>query len=639
MMKTQIIRELIQKLRSENKDDNVTGISYSNKIINGKFTNHLSVTFYVQRKINKDEINPQFLIPDKIEYSGYEFLTDVSTIGVDYSSAECPDSFYDWQTNPIPFEKVSKLSGGTNILFCTLGGLVIDNTTNSLAGLTNAHCGWWKNINSDVNPFFPLNYGTTQIYYNGTNNDVQIVGIQKRYSPGFRPPTTTKVDAALLTVPYDLIDFTTSYRQVGLTGWTQPMDFATTEEIDNLIFTKGNLYSTGITTGAKGEGEMKLVCVATNFYHEFRGIPQVEDMVVYVASATTTPNGTACPYPIYYGDSGSIVSADINGVRKIIGLGSLMVTYRTPSGDPLYGAGVVRIDNIVESLDISPWTGQTDISFSSTANTETYYTESNYNNKTIQLSGKTFWQWGQIVTTPTPSVTVTPTLSYNSTPYPTVTPTITQTVTRTPDPNCSPFTNVICYTYQIDFLPLGISNSFYPTLSIWVTYKDCFDPNIIKLVEVPLNIPKFICSSEVPIVVNSKENTATDGCPDIEDFTSITKLEVCGSHCPPPNPTPSATPTNYLLYSNLLPAQGSTTFELACSRLTSETAILWGYSTKPLSQMGLADVIYDIDTNLPKQTFGLRFRAFSATLDVSTQKYVIYWQNSGSSITSVEPCI
>ena len=71
-----------------------------------------------------------------------------------------------------------------------------------------------------------------------------------------------------------------------------------------------------------------MVCVATHYYNEYRFPPEVEDLIVYVASATTTPSGTVCPYPIYYGDSGSIVSADINGVRKIIGLGTYIVSYR-----------------------------------------------------------------------------------------------------------------------------------------------------------------------------------------------------------------------------------------------------------------------------------------------------------------------
>ena len=39
MMKTQIIRELIQKLRSENKNKNLNEKKKINKIKNGKLTN------------------------------------------------------------------------------------------------------------------------------------------------------------------------------------------------------------------------------------------------------------------------------------------------------------------------------------------------------------------------------------------------------------------------------------------------------------------------------------------------------------------------------------------------------------------------------------------------------------------------
>lgn len=634
MMKTQIIRELIQKLRSENKDDNVTGISYGNKIVDGKFTSDLCVTFYVQYKIHKDDVDPQFLIPTKIEHSGYEFLTDVITVSIKKLS-NCPEDFYSWEITPPPNrDLISILSGGTSTINCTLGGLVIDNNDNSLVGLYCAHCAWWKLLNSDINPFFPLNGQYNFTVYQGETPLGQQLGVQKNYSPSRLFPNDTLVDAALITIPSELIDFTTSYRQIGLTGWTQPMDFATTEEIDNLIFTKPNLYSSGRTTGAKGEGQMKLVCMATNFYSNFSNT-STEDLIVYVASATTTPNGTSCPYPATFGDSGSMVLADVDGARKIIGLVAELLTF-----DGLEAVGVCRIDNIRNALNISPWTGQTNVNFSNSAITETLTITSSFSNSNIVAGGKTYWQMGAIPSTQTPTSSPTPTPSLFSTPQPTTSQTPTITPTRTQDPICTPLANQVCYQWSLQLIE-NSNTTFFPSMSVWATYNDCFNSQITSLLEIPQGNITYICSTSRPIVVSSRKlpNPAGRGIIDIRDFVSITQLSVCGSFCVQVTPSPSPTPTNYLLYGVSVPAIGSTTPEAACSTLNSGSAILWGYTTKPLNELGVGDVIYDIVTNLPKTNFANRYRAFSSTPDVVTPKYVVWWQNAGSTITSVSLCL
>ena len=320
-MKTKIIKDLIKKLLSENLDTNIIGVSFGNKIVDGKFTSELGITFYVNKKIKHEDVDPNFLIPEKIEYMGYELLTDVSTVEIKTLS-DCPSNFYSWETvSPPNRNTISPISGGTSIQsYCTLGGLVIDNSTNSLAGLTNAHCLPWNIINYDVNPFsIVFSGGIFTVFQGETSITPQRLGIVKNWYPMRSAPNITTIDAGLVTIPRELVDFESSYRQIGLTGWTQPMDFATTEEIDDLIFTKANLYSSGRTTGAKGEGEMKLVCMATNWYFSVPGVT-TNDLILYVASATTTPSGFTCPYLAWFGDSGSMVLADINGVRKIIGL-------------------------------------------------------------------------------------------------------------------------------------------------------------------------------------------------------------------------------------------------------------------------------------------------------------------------------
>lgn len=634
-MDTKIIRELIQKLRTENTDENVIGFSFGNKIVDNKFTNDLCITFYVRHKIHKDDVEPEFLIPNIIEYKGYRIPTDVNT-GILEKLSNCPADFYTWETVPPPNQDlIPKLSGGTSTGNCTMGGLVIDNNDNSLVGLTCAHCAWWKNLNSVLNPFFPLNRQFNFTIIQGNDSESQVVGIQKNYTPCFNPPTSTLADAALFTVPRELIDFSSSYRQIGLTGWTQPMDFATTEEIDNLIFTKPNLYSSGRTTGAKGEGAMKLVCMASNFYFGNPGYA-TEDLVLFVASATTTPNGTSCPFPVNYGDSGSIVSADVGGVRKIIGL---VAELFTSSGFTL--AGVCRIDNIQNILNISPWTGQTNVNFSNsnTAFTETLTITSNFSDTHIVVDGKTYWQMGAQVPTQTPTLSPTPTPSQFSTPQPTASQTPPITPTRTQDPICTPLVNQSCYQWSLQFIE-NSSISFVNSMKAWATYNDCFNPTIVSLVEISVNSVSYVCSTTRPVVVSSRKlpNPAARGYIDIRDFVRITPIIVCGSLCVDVTPTPTPSPTNYLLYGVSIPALGSTSPEVACSNLNSGSAVIWGYTTKPLGELGAGDVIYDYETNLPKTSFANRYRAFSSTPDVVTPKYVVWWQNAGSTIASVNLC-
>lgn len=632
-MKTKIIKDLIKKLLSENSDTNIIGISFGNKIVDGKFTSELGITFYVNEKIKYEDVNPDFLIPEKIEYMGYEFSTDVSTVTTQLLSA-CPSDFYSWETTPPPNrDLIPILSGGTSIVNGTLGGLVIDDTSYSLAGLTNGHVVGWQLLNSDVNPFFPVQGLYQSTIYQGESEGGQVLGIVKNYYPVEKCPNNTLIDAALVTIPRELVDFESSYRQIGLTGWTQPMDFATTEEIDDLIFTKANLYSSGRTTGAKGEGEMKLVCMATNYFTPF-SCTSTQDLIVYVASATTTPTGTVCPFPVVAGDSGSMVSADINGTRKIIGLVAEFVTFNN-----LEACGVCRIDNIRNLLKISPWTGQTDVGFSNSAITETILTTNNYSDPYVVSDSKTFWQRGILQPTVTPTITPTPTTSQFSTPQPTPTPSFTQTPTRTSDPNCFPQTNATCYTWSLQLIPLNFTYFFLPTIFAWASYTDCYGTPVIKLVEIANNQISYICSKERPVIIQSRNDVdPISRVPlNISQYISITQLSPCGSYCVNVTPTPTSTPVNYLIYGSLIPAPGSTTALAACNALTNESATLYGYITKPLNQLGTGDVIYDINTNLPKETVGNRYRAFSES-PLPLIKYVAYWQVSGSLITSVVNC-
>ena len=76
--------------------------------------------------------------------------------------------------------------------------------------------------------------------YFGQNNSV---GVVKRYYPLVGPSGTNLIDAAIFTLNESDINTGTSYQQLGLT-YTQPLEFATSTEIANLVISGTPLYST-----------------------------------------------------------------------------------------------------------------------------------------------------------------------------------------------------------------------------------------------------------------------------------------------------------------------------------------------------------------------------------------------------------
>lgn len=141
------------------------------------------------------------------------------------------------------------------------------------------------------------------------------------------------------------------------------------------------------------------------------------------------------------------------------------------------------------------------------------------------------------------------------------------------------------------------------------------------------------CNNIILTPTQTPSNTVT---PTVTPTPSVT--ETSGLPTPTPTTTTTTTQIRYLLYGVISPAAGSTDPNTACDLLISENAQLFAYSLKPLDQLTTGDVIYDNNTNLPKQSFANRYRALSATSDVSTPKYVLWWQNAGTSITTVTLC-
>lgn len=394
----------------EKTSDNIIGVGFGYKTKGGQVTEQKSLIFTVRKKMNPDEIPEDEKIPPKVTFSGQSFTTDVVERTFQFL-VDCPTDFYTWQSvTPTNRNKIRPLKGGistTNYTKLsgyvgTMGFLAKDNETNSLVGVSNDHVYIYDSfINSDKNPSGStsnvVNNVITQPNEGGNSGLQNAIGIVKRYNP-LQITGYNYADVALTTINETDINYSTSYQQQGITGWTAPLEFATTAEIDNLLGNNSNLFSSGRTTGPKGEGEMKLKVfsspVIISIDYNLQGVPttvEFANCIEFIASATTTPNGYICAYPINGGDSGSALVADISGTRKIVGL----VFAGSGVGGTVYYGFANRIDDVATAINISPWTGQS-VSFSNTAATETYTTNSYSSTKNIILSGKTFWQGGQV---------------------------------------------------------------------------------------------------------------------------------------------------------------------------------------------------------------------------------------------------
>lgn len=379
--------------------ENVTGVWYGFKKSNGKFTNELSIVFNVKEKLPVDKIPENELLPKEIIFSGKTIKTDV--VSEEFKALQdCPADFYEWNT--IPPENRSKirpLQGGLAITnytklygyYGTFGFLAEDTETNSLVGVTNNHViiddAFINTERTGTTISNTINNVVIQPYNSPSDN----VGIVKRYYPIYSNGINY-IDCALFTVDSKDIDNNVSYNQLNLSGWTQPLEFATTSEIDNLLSTYPNLFSSGARTGDKGEGDMKLLpnsigaTVSVGGYNKQGSSISVNfgDCIIFVASATTTPNGYICSYPINSGDSGSALIADFNGVRKIIGL--------CFAGSTFYGIAN-RIDRVSSLINIRSWSGQT-INYSDINNVQKITLPHSRSDLNKIFSGNTYWQSG-----------------------------------------------------------------------------------------------------------------------------------------------------------------------------------------------------------------------------------------------------
>jgi hypothetical protein len=414
----------------QTKPSNCTGILYSRKIVDGIMTDEWGFTYIVNEKKPIENLNSEDLVPKTINLESTEIRTDVIQGENKFTAfQDCPCDFYYWtptfcstQTRPQPQTgRNVPLVGGiriTNPIFNTptsnivgtLGFIAVDNNDGSIVGVTNNHVIIQDAFRADEwNPSGVLRSSNNQVVVQPTDNPytgTKVVGAVKRYVPMLKQATGLNyVDGALLTVDPAYFSSDESYKQFGFTGFTYPLPFATTSEIDNLIFNNWNFYSVGQTTGVKGEGASKLffngyaTITLDNDLQNTASASTFSNVISYIASASTITPGNLCLDPIYGGDSGSALVANINGTYKIIGLcfAGFYGIYPGVGGVGNYiryrYGYACRIDKVAEELEISAYTGQT-VNFSDRNNREVVYVSGQSSQNSITQGGKKYWQVG-----------------------------------------------------------------------------------------------------------------------------------------------------------------------------------------------------------------------------------------------------
>ena len=147
-MTNESIKNITQEINNSTSND-IVGVSYGFKIVDGKVTNEKSIIYTVKEKKPIDQIDEKDLIPKSIEINGEEVRTDViEGIIKPHGYDMCDNSFYEWMSvTPTNRNKFRPLKGGistTNLTTLgnyvgTLGFIAVDNDTDSLVAVSNNH--------------------------------------------------------------------------------------------------------------------------------------------------------------------------------------------------------------------------------------------------------------------------------------------------------------------------------------------------------------------------------------------------------------------------------------------------------------------------------------------------------------------
>lgn len=413
-MFTQEIKNKLTELYQNTPD--YVGVAYGYKTVQGIETSDKSIVFTIPKKRPLNEIPFNERLPEFVEISGTIYRTDVLEIGEVVpmnDSVVCNNSLinpscYTWTpfgaVNPPNRNTLRPVVGGLSLTaehllgtVGTLGLIVVDSNSQKLVGLTNNHVVIQDaSYTSARNLSGPIVNEYKSIAYQNGEISTPVVGNQIgeviRYVPLKSQPELNTVDGALVSLCANTISNTTSFTQLGI-NYSQAMPFATTTEINSLLVTQRTILSSGRTSGVKsGDCGLKIKLLGASQdvgSYPLQGAGRVvsfNDLIVFTRLSET------CNFPIYHGDSGSVLIADFDGVYKIIGLNFAGSSQVTDSSTQIGQYGYAcRIDNVAFELGIEAWDGTPKNTVSTI---EKITTVGGSSNKTIIVNGKTYWQVG-----------------------------------------------------------------------------------------------------------------------------------------------------------------------------------------------------------------------------------------------------
>ena len=421
---------LLKEVANEYAQKNVK-VMFAFKMRGTEITNEQCLSFIVENKLPLSELAPEDVLPSEIVINGKYYITDVIEIK-NAKVLACPSQCITWQnpaTPPGNRNTVRPLVGGLSIgsknyisptecYLGTLGFIAVDKASQALVGVTNAHVvvrNPFITINQNLNGI-AQNEKDDYVYQTGetcTVNPAIQIGQVIRYTPlVLNPPPlsgfssfirTNTVDAALVSLKQSDISNTESFKQYGL-NYNLPLPFATSNELIDLYNTQPNtLYSSGRTTGAKGDGLCGLYTfglygdsIDVGGYHV-----QGQDVSIKFSNIIVFRALISGCIPTAAGDSGSALIADIGGVRKIIGI----VFGEATINGTIVGLAC-RIDWVVAKLGIEAWDGSPK-KFIDTASIAYTTVPGMSPDSAIKKDGKIYWQVGLINSNDTTTTTTT----------------------------------------------------------------------------------------------------------------------------------------------------------------------------------------------------------------------------------------
>lgn len=407
----------LKELSTQYSDRNIA-VMFANRIKDGKLTEEECVTFIVQDKLPLDQLLSEDVLPSQVLVENRYYPTDVITIS-NGNTLTCPAECITWQTTP-PGNRntVRPLVGGLSIgaknnivssTECkkgTLGFIAVDKASQALVGVTASHVvvkNSFNTMNQDLTKV-AQNEKDNYVYQNGETcvaNPALQIGQVIRYAPLYVAPTPNPspsyynfspynfVDAALISLKESDISNTESFKQYGM-SYNLPLPFATTDELRSLTSSGNPLYSSGRTSGVQGE-VCKLYFYGISQYpllvngYDLQGVDKASEFLSFIV---VLPNYSGCPC-FEAGDSGSALIADINGVRKIIGV---IFAQALLNGTQPVGIAC-RIDWVAEQLGIEAWDG-TPKNFIDPASIAYTTVPGKSYDSAIKRDGKIYWQVG-----------------------------------------------------------------------------------------------------------------------------------------------------------------------------------------------------------------------------------------------------